>query len=76
MMVGTPRHPLVLESPLGKDALLLVRMQGQEELARLFHFDLDVLAPKQMKFDFDQRLGQPAAEDSGDIWSDRGRETH
>ncbi|MDZ4780153.1 MAG: hypothetical protein SGJ19_07875, partial [Planctomycetia bacterium] len=38
------RHNLGLNTPLGPDALLLVRMRGEEEMSRLFRFDLEMLA--------------------------------
>jgi type VI secretion system secreted protein VgrG len=38
------QHKLSLETPLGPDALLLVRLTGQEEMSRLFHFNLEMLS--------------------------------
>jgi type VI secretion system secreted protein VgrG len=37
---------LILETPLGKDALLLVSFSGVEELSKLFVFELDLLSEK------------------------------
>ncbi len=37
-------HKLSLETPLGADALLLVRLTGQEEMSRLFNFQLEMLS--------------------------------
>src|SRR5438128_763719 len=35
-----------IESPLGKDVLLLKAFSGVEELSRLFHYDLDLLSER------------------------------
>ncbi len=37
-------HLLGLDTPLGPDALLLVRMTGEEEMSRLFRFQLEMLS--------------------------------
>ena len=37
-------QPLALTTPLGPHTLLLARLAGSEEISRLFHFDLDLLA--------------------------------
>jgi type VI secretion system secreted protein VgrG len=52
-------RPLSVTTPLGKDALLLVRFEGQEALSQLFHFHLELLAPKQNPVGFDKVVGQP-----------------
>jgi type VI secretion system secreted protein VgrG len=41
---------LSIETPLGKDALLLHAMNGVEGISRLFHYDLDLLAERPVKF--------------------------
>ncbi|MGE3808094.1 MAG: type VI secretion system Vgr family protein, partial [Gemmataceae bacterium] len=55
-----PESTLHLKTPLGEDALLLIRLQGAAELSRLFHYQLDVLAPLEQSVDFARLLGQPA----------------
>jgi len=37
-------RPIAVETPLGKDKLLLVSAAGTEQLSRLFHFTLDMLS--------------------------------
>ncbi len=37
-------RPLCVETPLGKDKLLLLGFQGQEKMSGLFHFDLDLMS--------------------------------
>lgn len=37
-------RPLAVETPLGKDKLLLESVSGTEEMSRLFRFDLDLLS--------------------------------
>lgn len=37
-------RPIAVETPLGKDKLLLESVTGTEELSRLFRFDLDLLS--------------------------------
>jgi type VI secretion system secreted protein VgrG len=37
-------RPIAVETPLGKDKLLLESVSGTEELSRLFRFDLDLLS--------------------------------
>jgi type VI secretion system secreted protein VgrG len=39
-------RPIAVETPLGKDKLLLESVSGTEELSRLFRFDLDMLSPE------------------------------
>jgi type VI secretion system secreted protein VgrG len=39
-------RPIAVETPLGKDKLLLESVSGTEELSRLFRFDLDLLSPE------------------------------
>jgi type VI secretion system secreted protein VgrG len=40
------RRRIALKTPLGKDALLLTAFEGQEELSRLFSYQLEMLAEK------------------------------
>src|SRR5690242_9663857 len=49
---------MAVSTPLGKDALLLVGLSGQEALSQLFHFQLDLLAANQTDVPFDKLLGQ------------------
>jgi len=37
---------IAIETPLGKDALLLKSFKGTEEMSRLFHFELDMLSTR------------------------------
>ena len=46
-----------ITTPLGKDALLLVGIYGAEEVSRLFHITLDVLADNRTEVPFDKLLG-------------------
>ena len=39
-------RPIAVETPLGKDKLLLESVSGTEEMSRLFRFDLDLLSPE------------------------------
>jgi type VI secretion system secreted protein VgrG len=39
-------RPLKIQTTLGDDALLLARIDGEEGISRLFHFDLDLVSPK------------------------------
>lgn len=40
-------RPIAVETPLGKDVLLLRGFSGQEEMSRLFQFELDLLSQKE-----------------------------
>jgi type VI secretion system secreted protein VgrG len=51
-------RPLQVTTPLGTDVLLLVGLNGEEALSRLFHFNLDLLAEKKDDVAFDRLLGQ------------------
>ena len=53
-------RPLVLQTPLGPDALLVAGVQGHEAISELFHFRLDLRVPKAARLPFDQLLGQKA----------------
>lgn len=50
-------RPLVVSTPLGKDAMLLVGFSGREGISELFHFELDLLAEDDTKVAFDRLLG-------------------
>jgi type VI secretion system secreted protein VgrG len=52
-------RPLQVKTPLGDDRLLAVGFSGSEEISRLFHFQLDLLAENDNAIAFDQLLGQP-----------------
>lgn len=52
------QRPLEVITPLGKDVLLLEEFTGQESLAGLFRFQLDMLAPASQKIPFDELLGR------------------
>ncbi|MBN1508263.1 MAG: type VI secretion system tip protein VgrG [Sedimentisphaerales bacterium] len=57
-MARTQQHRQVgVETPLGKDVLLLVSMSGREELGRLFEFHLD-LASENAQIKFSDIVGQ------------------
>jgi type VI secretion system secreted protein VgrG len=47
-----------IETPLGKDVLLLESLSGQEAISSLFQFHLDLLAENQQAVVFDKLLGQ------------------
>jgi type VI secretion system secreted protein VgrG len=51
---------LKVTTPLGKDRLLLVALQGHEAISELFHFRLDLLAERSAPVPFDRVLGQSA----------------
>lgn len=48
---------IAIESPLGKDALLLRSFQGQEAISRLFTFDLDLVS-EDPSIQYDSIVGQ------------------
>ncbi|NLF30342.1 MAG: type VI secretion system tip protein VgrG, partial [Planctomycetes bacterium] len=48
---------IAIETPLGPDALLLRRMDGREELGRLFAYDLELLS-EDGQIEFDDLLGR------------------
>ena len=50
-------RPLSITTPLGKDVLLLVGINGAEAVSQLFHFRLDVLAENKTDVPFDKLLG-------------------
>ncbi len=49
---------LRINTPLGKDALLLQGFSGQEAISSLFQFHLDLVAENRQVIAFDQLLGQ------------------
>lgn len=51
-----PRH-IAIETPLGEDVLLLQSFSGQEEISRLFQFDLQLLS-EDYSINFDDIIGQ------------------
>src|SRR4051794_23048924 len=51
-------RPIAVTTPLGKDVLLLEGFSGTEELSRPFRFELEMLAERATKIDFDKLLGQ------------------
>lgn len=52
---------LAITTPLGPDVLLAAGLHGREEISRLFHFQIDVLAEIGAQVPFDRLLGQPIA---------------
>jgi type VI secretion system secreted protein VgrG len=40
-------RPIAVETPLGKDALLLTAFSGAEEMSRLFHYELEMVSEKE-----------------------------
>ena len=51
-------RPLAVQTPLGKDKLLLVGFSGQEAIGRLFNFRLDTLAKNQTEIVIERLLGK------------------
>jgi type VI secretion system secreted protein VgrG len=48
---------MAVETPLGKDKLLLQRLDGEEAVSKLFHFDLELLS-EDPGLDFDAIVGK------------------
>ncbi len=48
-----------VQTPLGKDALLLKKIRGTESISGLFHFELDMICEQRGALAFDKILGQP-----------------
>src|SRR5437870_8013243 len=46
-----------LKTPLGKDVLALIKLEGSELLGDMFRFDVDALSEKE-NLDFDKALGE------------------
>jgi type VI secretion system secreted protein VgrG len=53
------KRPLRVTTPLGTDKLLLTEFSGQEEISRLFQFDLQLAATRDQDIAFDKLLGSP-----------------
>ena len=51
-------RPLAVQTPLGKDKLLLVGFSGQEAISRLFNFRLDTLAKNKTEVVIERLLGK------------------
>jgi type VI secretion system secreted protein VgrG len=51
-------RPMRVDTPLGKDVLLLTGISGHEQISRLFSFDVDMLAEGKTAIQFDKLLGQ------------------
>ena len=51
-------RPLSIQTPLGKDKLLLIGFRGDEGISQLFSFQVEVLAETATEVAFDQLLGQ------------------
>jgi type VI secretion system secreted protein VgrG len=51
-------RPMKVDTPLGKDVLLLVGFSGMEAISQLFNFDLELLAEGNPVIPFDKVLGQ------------------
>lgn len=49
---------IVLQTPLGADALFPTGFRGREGLSQLFHFQLDMLAENRKEIAFDKLIGQ------------------
>lgn len=56
-MLTQDNKPLSIDTPLGKDVLLLAKLHGQEGLSELFHFDIDLFSEKQ-SIAFEDIIGQ------------------
>ena len=55
----TQDHRLyAIDTPLGKDVLLLQEITGYEGISRLFSYDLDLLAYDNDSISFDDIVGQ------------------
>src|SRR5690606_5020377 len=57
-MYSQYNRPLRVKTPLGDDAVLPVAFSGIEGLSQLFHFDVELLAPRYTEVDFSKILGQ------------------
>src|SRR6266849_1468795 len=49
-------RPIGVDTPLGRDALLLIGFKGEEGISRLFNFELELLSDRSA-VDFDKLLG-------------------
>jgi len=50
-------RPIGVDTPLGRDALLLIGFKGEEGISRLFNFQLELLSDGSGVVDFDKLLG-------------------
>ena len=50
---------LNLQTPLGKDALLVRSINGREAVSQLYSFDIEAFAPNDEPIDFSKLIGQP-----------------
>src|SRR4030088_1649902 len=50
-------RPIGVDTPLGKDALVLIGFKGEEGISRLFNFQLELLCDTG-EIDFDKLLGE------------------
>jgi type VI secretion system secreted protein VgrG len=57
MPYAQENRPMSIQTPLGKDVLLLAGLAGEEGLSRLFSFELDLLSESRT-VRFDQIIGQ------------------
>ena len=57
MTLTQATREITIETPLGKDALLLRSFRGQESLSQLFEFELD-LASENSSIEYDNIIGQ------------------
>ena len=51
-------RPLTIDTPLGKDMVLLRGLSGREGVSQLFSFELDLIAENKTDVAFDKVLGQ------------------
>jgi type VI secretion system secreted protein VgrG len=58
MPLSQDKRPLKVDTPLGKDVMLLQHFNGEEAISELFHFRLELLAENQTDVSFDKLLGQ------------------
>ncbi len=56
-MLTQEYRPLLIETPLGKDALVLSKLDGHEALSELFHFDVELFSEKE-KIAFEDIVGK------------------
>jgi type VI secretion system secreted protein VgrG len=53
------KRPLSVDTPLGKDKLLLIGFRGMDALSQLFRYRCDMIAKNDTEVAFDKLLGQP-----------------
>jgi type VI secretion system secreted protein VgrG len=54
-------RPLAVDTPLGKDKLLITSFSGQEGLSQLFSYEIEAVTPVGTDVPFDRVLGQPVS---------------